>query len=187
MDNYINGSVAMLLESGPGRIFGLDVQLLFDAAILAFNIFLLFILLSYLLFNPVREMLKKRQDKITHEREQAKTDMEYALELRDDYETKLRTIEKEAESILAEARKKALNNREEIISKAKDEASAIVLHASNEVELEKRKAIDDIKKEIIMVSTMMAGKIVSASIDEAKQDELIEDAIREMGDKTWLS
>ena len=47
-----------------------------DAAITGFNVFVLFIFLSYILFNPLRNMLKKRQDKITSDRETAKTDKE---------------------------------------------------------------------------------------------------------------
>ena len=60
------------------RIFDIDAQLFFDAAVLALNIFLLFILLSYLLFNPVRDMLKKRQEMITNDRESAIADKEDA-------------------------------------------------------------------------------------------------------------
>ena len=54
------GSTFVALETS-GRLFGLDYQLLFDAAITAINVFILFLLLSVILFNPVRNMLKKRQ------------------------------------------------------------------------------------------------------------------------------
>ena len=60
------GTFVALAEGG--RLFGLDLQLLLDAAITAVNVFILFILLSYILYNPVRTMLKKRQDKITSDR-----------------------------------------------------------------------------------------------------------------------
>ena len=49
------------------RIFGLDPQLLADVVILALAVGFLFFLMSYLLFNPARELLKKRQDKIKEE------------------------------------------------------------------------------------------------------------------------
>ena len=51
------GTFVALAEGG--RLFGLDLQLLLDAAITAVNVFILFILLSYILYNPVRTMLKK--------------------------------------------------------------------------------------------------------------------------------
>ncbi len=40
----------------------------------AVNVFVLFLLLTFILFNPVRNMLKKRQDKITSDRENAEND-----------------------------------------------------------------------------------------------------------------
>ena len=68
------------------RLFGIDAQLLFDAAILAVNIFVLFIGLSYFLFNPVKKLLKDRQDRITAEREQTEADKNDAETLKKQYE-----------------------------------------------------------------------------------------------------
>lgn len=42
------GTFVALAEGG--RLFGLDLQLLLDAAITAVNVFILFILLSYILY-----------------------------------------------------------------------------------------------------------------------------------------
>ena len=44
--------------------FGFDPQLLYEMFWTAINIFILFFGLSYLLFNPVRDMLEKRKQKI---------------------------------------------------------------------------------------------------------------------------
>lgn len=94
------------------RIFGLDAQLIFDAVVLAINIFLLFVLLSYILFNPVRDVLRKRQEKITNDRESAAADKEEANALKLQYDSKLKEVDKEVEIILADARKKAVSNQE---------------------------------------------------------------------------
>ena len=51
---------------GP-RLFNLDPQLLHDAVLLAIAVFVMFLFLSYMLFNPAREMLKKRQDKVKND------------------------------------------------------------------------------------------------------------------------
>ena len=102
------------------RLFGLDAQTLFDAGVLLVTMFVLFLFLSYFLFNPVRDMLNKRKERIKGE-------------------------------------------------------------------LEKLKVADDVKKEIVSVATAMAGKVAAASIDEAKQQELIDETLKEMGEDTWLS
>ena len=152
-------------KTEEGRIFGIDPQLLFDAAVLAINIFILFVLLSYLLFNPVRKLLTERQEKISAEREQTASDRETARTLKSEYEEKLKNIDKEVEVILSDARKKALKNGERIENEAKEEAARIIAHAKSEAELQKKKAADDVKKEIILVSTLMANKLVAASVD----------------------
>ena len=177
----------MLSTEADGFIFGLDSQLLFDAGVLAINIFLLFILLSYILFNPVRNMLTKRQEQITATREETATANEESKALKEEYETKLKEADKAAEVILAEARKKAIKNEEKIISEAKVEAANIIEQARKEAELEKAKASDDVKKEIVRVATLMAGKLVNVSMDEATQNKLIAETLGEIGDNTWLS
>lgn len=169
------------------RLFGLDAQTIFDCVILAVTMFVLFFALSYFLFNPVRELLKKRQDKIANEREEAEADKKSAAEIKKEYDEKIRNIDKDAEAILSEARRKALKSEERIVNEAKEEAARIIAHAKTEATLEKQKAADDIKKEIISVATLMASKVVAVSVDKETQDTLIEETLREIGEKTWLS
>ena len=90
------------------RLFNLDFQLLHDTVLLAIAIFFLFLALSYLLFNPVRKMLKDRQEKIATDIDTALADKKDAAALKAEYEAKLKNIDKEAEQILSEARQKAL-------------------------------------------------------------------------------
>ncbi|MBQ4284242.1 MAG: F0F1 ATP synthase subunit B [Lachnospira sp.] len=180
------GNTAVALAS-EGRLFGLDYQLLLDAAITAFNVFILFILLSYILFNPVRDMLKKRQDKIASDIEGAEAAKQDALLMKAEYEDKLKAVEKEAEGILSEARKVAMHNEQKIIDEAKQEAARIIQRANTEAELEKKKCVDDVKREIIVVAKEMAAKLVAKSLDDADCNALIEQTINEMGENTWLS
>lgn len=169
------------------RLFGLDAQTLFDAFIVAVNMFILFAFLSYFMFNPIRALLKKRQDRITSDREQAENDKAAAEKLKKEYDARIKDIEKDAELILSEARKKALKNEERIVDEAKEEAARIIAHAKTEAELEKKKAADNIKKEIIAVATLMAGKVAAASVDEKTQNALVEETLKEIGEETWLS
>ena len=55
-------------------LFNLNPQLLFDAALLAIAVFFLYLLMSYLLFNPARKLLKDRQDRIAAEIDDANAD-----------------------------------------------------------------------------------------------------------------
>ena len=60
----------MLLEAGEQmapRMFGLDLQLLFDSGLTLLAVFVLFLILSYNLFNPARKILKDRRDRIAND------------------------------------------------------------------------------------------------------------------------
>lgn len=168
-------------------LFDLTPQLLHDAVLSMIAVFTLFLVASHFLFNPVREMMRKRQEKIREELDDAKENQDAAQALRAEYEAKLKNVEKEAEEILGEARKKALANETKIIADAKEEAVRIRQRAETEAELEKKKAADDVKKEMVSIASIMAGKVVAASIDTAVQDSLVEETLKEIGDTTWLS
>lgn len=179
----------ILLTAGETyeRMFGIDWQLLADSTLTIIAVFVLFAIMSYFLFNPARKMLNDRQAKIKGELDDAKSSMEEANRLREEYEAKLRDIDKEAESILSDARKRALAGENKIIAEAKEEAARIMERARVEAELEKQKVSDEVKREIISVASLMAGKVVAASIDTKVQDQLIDETLKEMGKNTWLS
>lgn len=169
------------------RLFNLDAQLLFDVVVNAFNIFVLFLLLSYLLFEPVKKLLRDRQDRIKNQLDEAARDKADAAQLKAEYESKLNDVQKETEALLSEARKKAMLNEKQIVMEAQEEAVRIRQRAEAEIQLEKDKAQDEMKQQIILVATQMAGKVVGASVDEKKQDELIQETLKEMGDNVWQS
>ncbi len=185
------GSLATLFlttdDSGliTGRIFGIDAQFLADACILALAVFVLFVILSYLVFNPARDLLRRRQEKIQSSLDSAEKEKQDAEELKREYSGKLQNVEKESEEILSQSRKKALKKETEIIDEAKAEAKRIVDRAEKEIELEKNKMRDDVKTEMIQVAAAMAGKIVSVSLDANEQDQLLEETLKEMGNDTW--
>jgi len=179
----------ILLTGGESmsRLFDLDWQLIADACLMIIAIFVLFLLMSYFFFNPVRKLLNDRKERVQGELDDAHDNKEQANALRENYEGRLKEIDKEAEIILNDARKKALENESQIVTQAKEEAVRILARARTEAELEKQKAVDEVKKEMISIASILAGKVVTASIDTAVQDSLIDETLKEMGDSTWLS
>lgn len=169
------------------RLINFDPQLIHDVLITGVNIFILFFAMSYLLFNPARDFLEKRRNKIASDLETARSSKEDAVALKAEYEAKLKAIDKEAEAILDEARKKAKKQEAEIVAEAKEEAARIIARANREIDLERKKALADVKNEIVSIASLMAGKAVAASMDVKIQDTLIEETLKEMGESTWQS
>lgn len=177
----------LLADAEMTRLFNLDFQLVADSVLSIIAIFVLFIAFSVLLFNPVRKMLNNRKQRIHDEIADAHTVKAEADELKSEYEAKLENIDKEAEEILSDARKRALANEAQIVAEAKEEAARILDHARNEAELEKQKAMDDVKKEMVVLASLIAEKVVYAQIDTSVQNQLVEETLKEMGKSTWQS
>jgi F-type H+-transporting ATPase subunit b len=160
---------------------------LHDAILTGINVFILFFALSYLLFNPVRDVLEKRRKKIADELEQAAADKTDAESMKAEYEAKIKDVSREADEILEAARRKAKASEAEIIAQAKAEAARIIERGNREVELEKKKAVDELKQELVNIASLMAAKAVGNSMDVKIQDALIDETLKEMGESTWQS
>ncbi len=169
------------------RLFDLTWQTLFDGAVLALAMFVLFFFLSYVLFEPIRDVLEKRRQKVVEDQETAKLQREKGIAYKEVYEGKLSTVEKEAEEILRIAQKNAQKNEAKIIAEAKEEAARIIQRANSEIELEKKRAVDEMKQEVVAIASLMAEKVVAASIDPKTHDSLVEETLKEMGDNTWVN
>lgn len=174
-----------MLLSLDDRIFGLDAQLLLNLAFQGIAIFLLFMAASYLLLDPVRKILNDRKERVMREQREALENREAAVCMREEYDGKLKEIDKVAEQILGDSRKKALQRENEIIMNAKEEAGRIIAGARQEAELEQRRVNDEVKQEIISVASLLSEKLVASSLDREQQDALIEQTLKEIGDDTW--
>ena len=178
-----------------GRIFGLDIQLGFDVIMQGIAVFIMFALLSYILFEPVRKILEDRKNRIANEIDQAAADQAEAAKLKAEYDHKLKNVEKEAERYIyligvsfcfSQARKKALKREEEIVAGAKEEAARIIESANHEAELARINAQDQMKQEMVKMAVLMAGKFIQNQMDEKDQNAFVDQTLQEMGDKTWL-
>ncbi len=166
------------------RLFGLDAQLLADAAITALNVFVLFVLLSYLLFNPVRRLIRQRQEGICQELETADKSRQEAERYRAEYEERLRELKETEGELLREAAVRAKRREDELIARAGEEAERIRERARQEGLLIREAVRDDMKREIITTAALMAQTILSSVLKDGG-GQLIEEAMQEMSESTW--
>lgn len=166
-------------------ILTLDVQLLYGVIIELISTGILFLVLSKILYKPVTQFLQNRRERIANDITQASNKLATAETLRADYEVKLEGIEKEKATILEEARDNAKAMANKIIEDAKADAEQIKNRANLEVEREKEKAKDDIKVQIIEVSSLIASKFISEKIKDNEQDKLVDQVISDLGEVKW--
>ena len=74
-----------------------------------------------------------------------------------------------------------------MIHEAKAERQRILARAKEEAGLERARVADEMKREMIAVAAMMAAKVAAASVTPEVQNKLVEETLREMGERTWRS
>ena len=147
-----------------------------------FNLVILFLLIKKFLYQPVKNVLKSRQDKIDEKNNQAEAYLSEAQKTKADLEAKLNDAENKADEILNEATLNAQRRGEKIISDAHDEADTIIRQAKNNAELEMKKAESEIKNQIVDVSFELSKKIIEREIKEEDHHKLIDTFISHIGD-----
>ncbi|MBR2387509.1 MAG: F0F1 ATP synthase subunit B [Clostridia bacterium] len=146
------------------------------------NLLLLFLIFKHFLFKPVRNVLKKRQDELDSKYAKADETQAIADENKAAWEEKLLTADKEADTILEKATENAKYRGDKIIEEAKQQADSIIKVAEAEAMLERRKAKEDIKKEIVEVSGVLAEKMLEREINKDDHRAIIDSVIEEIGE-----
>ena len=167
------------------RMFALDAQMFQSVAVQFFNTSLLAVILYFLLYKPVRNFLRKREERIKSQIEQAELDMTTANTLRTQYEQSMEHVDLERSEILEAAHKSAMEKSRHLLQAGKQEAASIRDRALSDIEREREKAEEALKVYIIDLATAMAEKIVAHSIDRETQERLFRETLMELEDVTW--
>ena len=178
----------ILLQAAPvDRILDFDLQLLLSWGLQLINTAFLVFVLYKILYNPVLKFLEARTQRIAGEMSTAKELMAEAQSLKAKYEASVKEIESERVAIIADANKVAKAQEAAIIAKAHEDANLVKEAVQKEIELAKEKAARDMKAQIIDISALIAGKYVEETISPAIQAKILDQAIEDLGDSTWLS
>ena len=146
------------------------------------NTLLLLFVATKFLFVPVKMMIDSRQKEIDDMYAEAGSAKEEAKALQAEYQQKLAAAQQTSERIVKEAVDRGRSREEEIIRKANEEAAAIMDKASADIEMEKKKAINDAKDEIAGLSMAIASKVVARELNADDQKDLIDRFIDELGE-----
>ena len=147
------------------------------------NLLILFLLFKKFLFGPVNKMLAKRQSEIDARYDAADEAKRLAEEDKALWDEKIGTVKAETDEMIKKAQDSAKYQSETIVAKAKDQADGIIRQAETLAQLEKQKAEEDIKREIVEVSTALANKLLEREINVDDHRELIDSFIEKIGDE----
>ena len=126
---------------------------------------------------PILEALETRERKIRETIEQAERNQSVADERLRDYEAKLRGAAREAEGIVADAKTKAQRLLEENEQRLRLEADRIKSETAQDIERERRKALQDIRGEAADLALLVAEKVLARSLSDDDHRRLAKEAL----------
>lgn len=147
------------------------------------NLILLFLMVKKFLYKPVKKMLEQRQNTIQGDYDAAAQAKEQAYSDKAKYEEKLLSAKAEADEVIKSAVNVASEREKEIIAEARIKADGIVRQAENEAVLERKKAEDAVKKEIVEVSSLLTEKVLEREISAEDHQRFIDSFIESIGDE----
>ncbi len=153
----------------------IDLNATFFAQIL--NFLILVAILRALCYKPVVRMIKAREDKIAESLAKADSDVAEAESLKKDYQAQLAEAREKAQAIVDKAEKVAASNRETILQDTKREIEQMKKAAQAEIQRDRERAADQLKKEIVALSLLAAGKVVEKNMEASENEALVGDFI----------
>ena len=165
------------LAEGVGADILIPKPAEFIPALIAFLI--IWIVLAKLVWPQVLQMMDKRQQKIQDDLDAAAKSKQEAAEQAKGYEDKLVEAHREAEAIIAKAKKEAEEERSHVLAKAQREAADIIAKAHGAVDSERHKAMIELSGSVVDLSVEIATKIIGNDLSE--QRKLAEKYLAEVG------
>lgn len=130
----------------------------------------------------VLHVLDERQAHIQENIDKAAHDRAKAAKALHSYEEKIAQAQKEADTIIADARETAESSAQDIIAEAKKQAADIVAKGHMTVEAERQATLAGLTNQVADLSVELTKKVVSTMVSEDDQRKLACDYLAEVGD-----
>jgi F-type H+-transporting ATPase subunit b len=128
-------------------------------------------------------VFSERQKELDEKFSAAEKAKEEGEEFKAEWEKTLSSANQKADEVLQSATEKARARHDRILNEAKEKAENMILAAKEEAELEKKKAEDEIRREIVEVSEALAEKMLEREIHAEDHRNLIDSFLEKIGEE----
>jgi len=143
------------------------------------SFFLLFGLLTLILYRPVTKMLDERSAKINESLLEAERIKKETVQAEESVKAQIEAGRKEGQAIIAQATQIAERVKEEARAGAKDEANTLIAKARTEIEREREESYNQLRQEFVDLAISAAEKVINQSLDKKAHQKLIEEVLKE--------
>ncbi|MDY4919599.1 MAG: F0F1 ATP synthase subunit B [Phascolarctobacterium sp.] len=136
------------------------------------NFLVLVFVLAKFAYKPLLGMMEERKNKIASDLESAEKAKNDAEAVKAEYAAKLADARQEAQAIIDNARKTAQQAHDKIMADTKVEQEQYVAAQKEIIATEKKKAMDDVRAQVISLSMIAAGKIVEQKLNSEEDKKM---------------
>ena len=146
------------------------------------NLIILFLFLKKILFAPLKNIIDQRQKQIKDMYDEAQADKDAAASMRVEYEQKLAEASAQGEEIIRSAVARAHKQEEDIIRDANETAAKALRHADEQIEMERKKALNQLKDEVSSMAVDIASAVIEKNLSEEDNREIVDRFIGQLGE-----
>lgn len=149
------------------------------------TVIVLFLVLKKYFFEKVRKFMEDRSNSIQDAFDSAEAINRKADEKMENYNRRIADVEAKGRDIIREAKVRADAQAREIIEDANKQASEIISKAERNIEREKEKATEEMRREIAALAILAAEKIVERELENAGQEAVVDEIIKQARSTGW--
>jgi F-type H+-transporting ATPase subunit b len=139
---------------------------------------IIFVVLAFVLtkfaFGPITRSVEAREQALEQAINAAKRDREEAATLLAEQRAALDEARSDAQRIIVDARATAERVRAELVEQAHTEQTNILSRARQEIEIEKGRAIAQLRREAVELAIAGASRVIDRTLDQAANRQLVE-------------
>ena len=142
---------------------------------------LLLFVLSKFAFGPITAAVRARELALEEAIAVARKDRDDAAKLLDDHRRQIEAARGEAQRFIAEGRATAEAMRTEMLEGTRVQQAELLERARRDIDAEKTKAIDELRREAIDLAIAGASKVIGKNLDDAANRALVESYLATIG------
>ena len=141
------------------------------------NFLLLLVLLRVLLYKPILNMLDQRAARVRESTENAEAIKQRLAQAQQEYAAQVDRGRREGQAIISQAMQVADRVRDEAKTQAQQEAEQFLTRARAEIEMDKRRAVAELREQVADLAIMAAGKVVGRTLDSEGHRRIIQEVL----------
>jgi F-type H+-transporting ATPase subunit b len=137
-------------------------------------------LLAKFAWRPLLKALEGRQEAIKKSLEDADRAKEELARMQQESAKIIEQARVEADSILSRTRSDADRLKEELKVRAKEEADTMIRNAEQQIQLQTRQALQQVREEVGDIAVTIASKLLERNLTNEDNDRLIRETLRQL-------